>query len=180
MGRATSKTDLIGAAQTNYKKLNELIESMTEKELSTAFDFSADVKKKEAHWRRDKNLQDILIHLYEWHQLVLNWVSSNMKGEDKPFLPPPYNWKTYGDMNVEFWKKHQNTILEDADKMYRKSHEEVMELAETFSDKELFTKDIFPWVGGSTLGSYFVSATASHYDWAIKKLKAHQKNCKNE
>ena len=81
-------------------------------------------------------------------------------------------------MNVEFWKKHQNTILEDADKMYRKSHEEVMELAETFSDKELFTKDIFPWVGGSTLGSYFASATASHYDWAIKKLKAHQKNCK--
>lgn len=180
MGRATSKTDLMSTAQTNYKKLNELIESMTEKELSTAFDFSADVKKKEAHWRRDKNLRDILIHLYEWHQLVLNWVSSNMKGEDKPFLPPPYNWKTYGDMNVEFWKKHQNTILEDAGKMYRKSHEEVMELAETFSDKELFTKDIFPWVGGSTLGSYFVSATASHYDWAIKKLKAHQKNCKNE
>ena len=180
MGRATSKTDLISAAQTNYKKLNELIESMTEKELSTAFDFSADVKKKEAHWRRDKNLRDILIHLYEWHQLVLNWVSSNMKGEDKPFLPPSYNWKTYGDMNVGFWKKHQNTLLEDAGKMYRKSHEEVMELAETFSDKELFTKDIFPWVGGSTLGSYFVSATASHYDWAIKKLKAHQKNCKNE
>jgi hypothetical protein len=21
---------------------------------------------------------------------------------------------------------------------------------------------------------------ASHYDWAMKKLKAHQKNCKNE
>lgn len=180
MGRATSKTDLMSAAQTHYQKLNELIESMTEKELSTAFDFSADIKKKEAHWARDKNLRDVLIHLYEWHQLVLNWVSSNMKGEDKPFLPPPYNWKTYGDMNVEFWKKHQHTLLEDADKMYRKSHEEVMELAETFSDKELFTKDIFPWVGGSTLGSYFVSATASHYDWAIKKLKAHQKNCKNE
>ena len=80
MGRATSKTDLIGAAQTNYKKLNELIESMTEKELSTAFDFSADVKKKEAHWRRERT-QDILIHLYEWHQLKL--VSSKIrKGEE--------------------------------------------------------------------------------------------------
>lgn len=179
MSRSTSKTDLMNTAQTNYKKLNELIESLTEKELSTAFDFSEDVKKKEAHWRRDKNLRDILIHLYEWHQLLLNWVSSNMKGDDKPFLPPPYNWRTYGDMNVEFWKKHQNTILDDAGKMYRKSHEEVMELADTFSDKELFTKDIFPWVDGSTLGSYFVSATASHYDWAMKKLKAHRKNCKD-
>lgn len=36
------------------------------------------------------------------------------------------------------------------------------------------------WVGGSTLGSYFVSCTSSHYDWAMKKLKAHQKNCKNQ
>lgn len=53
-----------------------------------------------------------------------------------------------------------------------------MKLAEKFSDKELFEKNVFPWVGGSTLGSYFVSATSSHYDWAIKKLKAHRKNCK--
>nr|WP_290438624.1 ClbS/DfsB family four-helix bundle protein [Streptococcus salivarius] len=32
----------------------------------------------------------------------------------------------------------------------------------------------------SVLGSYFVSTTSSHYDWAMKKLKAHQKNCKKK
>lgn len=180
MGRPTSKTDLICAAQTNYEKLNDLIASMTEKELNTPFDFSADLKKKEAHWQRDKNLRDVLIHLYEWHQLVLTWVSANMKGEDRPFLPLPYNWKTYGEMNVAFWKKHQNTSLEDAVRMYEKSHEDVISLAESFSDQALFSKDVFLWVGGSTLGSYFVSATSSHYDWALNKLKAHRKNCKNE
>jgi len=52
-----------------------------------------------------------------------------------------------------------------------------MKLAETFSNEELFSKGVYKWVGGSTLGSYFVSATASHYDWAMKKLKAHRKNC---
>lgn len=180
MGRPTSKNDLLSAAQTNFKKLDELIASMTERELRTPFDFSADPKKKEAHWKRDKNLRDIFIHLYEWHQLLLKWVSSNMEGEERPFLPPPYNWKTYGDMNVVFWKKHQDTPLEDAERMYRKSHEEVIKLAETFSDQELFTKDVFPWVGGTTLGSYFVSVTSSHYDWAIKKLKAYQKNYKSK
>lgn len=178
MARPTSKTDLISASQINFEKLNDLIAAMTEKELNTPFDFSSDEKKKEAHWKRDKNLRDILIHLYEWHQLLLNWISSNMKGEDRPFLIPPYNWKTYGDMNVEFWKKHQDTALEDAEMMYEKSHHDVMKLVETFSDDELFTKDVFPWVGGSTLGSYFVSATSSHYDWAMKKLKAHKKKCK--
>ena len=93
-------------------------------------------------------------------------------------MPEPYNWKTYGDMNVEFWKKHQNTSLEDASKMFHKSHIDVLTLAETFTNEELFSKDFYKWVGGSTLGSYFVSATSSHYDWAIKKLKAHQKRLK--
>lgn len=80
-------------------------------------------------------------------------------------------------MNVAFWKKHQNTSLDEAKELLQKSHCEVMRLAESFSNEELFSKGVYQWVGGSTLGSYFVSNTASHYDWAIKKLKAHRKNC---
>ena len=177
MARPQTKEDLLIAAKENYEKLNALIAKMSDEQLTTPFDFSKDEKKKEAHWKRDKNLRDVLIHLYEWHQLILNWVESNQKGEEKPFIPQPYNWRTYGDMNVEFWKKHQNTSLEDATKALQKSHKEVLKLAENFTNEELFSKKVYKWVGGSTLGSYFVSATSSHYDWAMKKLKAHQKNC---
>ena len=177
MVRPQTKEDLMIAAKENFEKLNTLISKMSDKELTTPFDFSKDEKKKEAHWKRDKNLRDVLIHLYEWHQLILNWVESNQKGEEKPFIPQPYNWRTYGDMNVEFWKKHQNTSLEDATKALQKSHKEVLKLAENFTNEELFSKKVYKWVGGSTLGSYFVSATSSHYDRAIKKLKAHQINC---
>lgn len=179
MGRPTTKADLLTAAADNYEKLNALIQELTQHELMTPFSFSDDVKRKEAHWKRDKNLRDILIHLYEWHQLLLNWVKENQSGNEKPFLPEPYNWKTYGDMNMEFWKKHQSTPLEEAKAMFQKSHAEVMELAGTFSNEELFSKGVYKWVGGSTLGSYFVSNTSSHYDWAMKKLKAHRKYCKS-
>lgn len=178
MPRPTTKKDLLVAAADNYKKLNVLISNLTKQELDTPFDFSENEKKREAHWKRDKNLRDVLIHLYEWHQLILNWVRSNQNGDEKPFIPEPYNWKNYGDMNVEFWKKHQKTSLEEATIMLNKSHKDVLELAETFTSEELFSKGIYKWTGGSTLGSYFVSATSSHYDWAMKKLKAHQKNCK--
>ncbi|MDE5678870.1 MAG: ClbS/DfsB family four-helix bundle protein, partial [Lachnospiraceae bacterium] len=88
-----------------------------------------------------------------------------------------YETETYGNMNVTFWEKHQNTTLEEAEKMLAKSHKEVISLAETFSNEELFSKGVYKWVGGSTLGSYFVSNTASHYEWAMKKLKAHKKQC---
>lgn len=174
MARPATKKDLIGTAGNNFGKLHDFINSMTEKELSLAFDFSGDEKKKEAHWRRDKSLKDLLIHLYEWHQLLLNWVGLNMKGENAAFLPAPYTWKTYGDMNVEFCKKHQNTKLEESRKLFIESHNDIMSLANKFTNEELFSKDVYNWVGGSTLGSYFVSATASHYEWAIKKLKAHR------
>ena len=116
---------------------------MTSEELNTPFDFSKDKKKKEAHWRRDKNLRDVVIHLYEWHKLVLNWVRSNQEGEEKSFIPEPYNWRTYGDMNVEFWKKHQNTSLEEATKDLQKSHKDVLKLAENFTNWRKFIGILF-------------------------------------
>ena len=42
---------------------------------------------------------------------------------------------------------------------------------ERFSNDELFSKKYFDWTGTTTLGSYCVSATSSHYDWAIKDIK---------
>lgn len=177
MSRARNKDDLIKSAKEQYQKLNELIASLTEKELATAFDFSADPKKTEWHWSRDKNLRDIYIHLHEWHRLLLNWIRANEKGENKPFIPEPYTWKTYGDMNVEFWQKHQKTSLNEAKKLFEKSHAEVFELLDKYTNEQLFGRGAYPWVN-TDLGSYFVGVMPSHYDWAMKKLKAHRKNCR--
>ena len=63
MPRPRNKEDLLFAAEENFKKLNTLIDSLSEKEMTTLFDFSADVKKTEAHWKRDKNVRDVLVHL---------------------------------------------------------------------------------------------------------------------
>ena len=175
MARPTTKKDLIESANSNFEKLWQVIDSMIDKELTTEFDFSDDIKKKEAHWKRDKNLRDVLVHLYEWHQLLINWVKNNMEGNKSHFLPAPYNWKTYGEMNIEFWKKHQNTKLEEAKKMLKGSHKAALELIQPFSNDELFMKKIFDWTGTTTLGTYCVSVTSSHYEWARKKLKAHIK-----
>lgn len=175
MPRPQTKTDLLEAAELNYNKLLELIDSMTETELHTEFDFSSDPKKKEAHWSRDKNLRDVLIHLHEWHNLMIEWVANNRAGSRKPFLMEGYNWKTYGQMNLVFWQRNQSVSLEEALEQFKESHRKVIELIESMSNEELFQKNAFDWVGGSTIGSYFVSVTASHYDWAMKKIKAHRK-----
>ena len=161
MPRPTTKEDLIEAANEQFEKLWNLIDGMSEKERI------ADINPNE----RDKNVRDVLVHLYEWHCLLLNWIKSNTQGKPAAFLPAPYNWKTYPEMNVVFWKKHQSTPYADANQMLKKTHKEVIKVIETFSTEELFSKKYFDWTGTTTLGSYCVSATSSHYDWAIKDIK---------
>lgn len=175
MARPQTKNDLIEAANLNCEKLLKLIETMTDVELGTEFDFSSDDKKKEAHWGRDKNLRDVLIHLSEWHNLMLNWVKNNKAGVNKPFLMEGYNWKTYGDMNLLFWKRNQLVSTEVALEQFKETHEKIMDVIMEMSNEELFQKNVYDWVGGSTIGSYFISVTSSHYDWAMKKIKAHRK-----
>ncbi|PIE80816.1 MAG: hypothetical protein CSA15_01410, partial [Candidatus Delongbacteria bacterium] len=170
--------DLLEASKSNFEKLNELINNLSEEEFNTEFDFSDDIKKKEAHWSRDKNIRDILVHLYEWHQLAINWINRNREGESVNFLPEPYSFKNYGEMNVKFWEKHQKTPYEKALTMVADSHRKVMKIIDTFTDEELFTKKHFSWTGTTSLGSYLISSTSSHYDWGIKKIKAHKKNIK--
>lgn len=175
MARPKCKLELIEASEREFIKMWDLIDVLPEQAQTASFDFGDISNKKEAHWRRDKNIRDILIHLYEWHQLLLTWVNAHKEGKDQPFLPEPYNWKNYGDMNVEFWKKHQNTSYEDSCAMIKKSHAKVMNLVDSFTDEELFTKKYFSWTGSTNLGSYCISSTSSHYDWAIKKIKLHSK-----
>ena len=181
MPRPRDKESLLSAAKENYAKLTQMIEKMSEKELSTPFDFSGDKSKKEAHWSRDKNVRDVLIHLYEWQKLMIKFIENNRDKTDAKsviaFLPSEYSWKTYGAMNVMFWNRNQTTSLEQAKKNLAESHAAVLNLIEKYTNEELFIKKHFCWTGGTDLGSYFVSSTSSHYDWAIKKLKAHKKNC---
>ncbi|ERI86272.1 hypothetical protein HMPREF1981_00976 [Bacteroides pyogenes F0041] len=165
MARPTTKEQLLQSSKTNFDKLFSLIDSMTQEERMLTFSFED----------RDRNIRDVLVHLYEWHQLLINWINSNLAGKNTAFLPTPYNWKTYPQMNIAFWEKHQKTPLNKATEMLLESHTRVMALMEDFTNEELFTNKYFSWTGTTSLGSYCVSATSSHYDWAIKKVKKHYK-----
>ena len=175
MARAQDKQSLIESANQKFLDLVELIKLDDSILLA---DFKFETKKTEAHWKRDKNIRDVLYHVYRWHHLLLNWVISNINDEKVPFLPSPYNWKNYAKMNEEFFAECQNIPLEEVVLLFSESHGDVMNIIYRFSDNELFNKGVFPWTGTTTLASYCISATASHYDWASKKIKLHIKSFK--
>ncbi len=163
MPRPNTKNNLLHQSQAHFERLFTLIDSMPDETQMSEFDYN----------ERDKTLRDILVHLVEWQNLLLHFVQTNLpKTSDfVPFLPAPYNFKTYPKMNQEIWRKHQNTSLNEAKSMLQESHAACMEMIQQLPDKELFIKKHYAWCGTTSLGSYCVSATSSHYDWATKTIK---------
>ena len=166
MPRPTNKSDLMKAGNEQFDKLWQLIDSMSEAEQNAHFLFED----------RDKNLRDVLVHLYEWHQMVKNWHKIGTLEGKIPDVPGTgYTWKTLPDLNMEIWKKYQEVSLASSKEMLHESHEMVLQLIEMHTNDELFSKAVYKWTKSTTLGAYFVSATSSHYDWAMKKIRKHIK-----
>ena len=104
----------------------------------------------------------------------LTWYIPNQEEVTKGifFSPEPYNWKTYGEMNIAFGRSTRKPSLEKRTRLLEQSHRRVLELIEVLAMMNSLPKVSIKWTGGTSLGSYFVSSTSSHYDWALKKLKA--------
>ena len=175
MPRPRSKGELIKAINAEFSKLCKILDE-TPKDI-----LQKDFKHPLPSNSRDKNARDVLIHLYEWQVMLQNFINNNLdfkdgkftpKAEISPFLPPPYNWRTYPKLNVELWQKHQSTSFESALDLLKASHQSVLALTQRFSDDELFDKKHFAFIGTTNLGSYVISASCSHYVWAIKQLKS--------
>lgn len=175
--RPTTKTELMTASQQSYDQLLALISSLTPQQQETNFTFDVS-RMKEAHWQRDHNLRDILIHLWEWQKMLLKWVKVNQAAEECDFLPAGYNWHTYGDLNQLFWQRNQEVSLQQAQDLLAHTHQEVMQLLTSFTNDELFQKKVYPWTGNNALGTYFIANTSSHYEWALKKIRKFKRSLK--
>lgn len=167
MPRPTTKAMLIEAANAQFEKLWKQIDSMSEAQQNAQFSFED----------RDKNLRDVLIHLYEWHMMMQRWYQIGTIEGGMPEVPGKgYTWRTLPGLNQEIWAQYQDVSLEDAKRMLRESHDTILRLIESHTNDELFEKNVYKWTKSTTLGAYFVSNTSSHYDWAMKKIKLHIKS----
>lgn len=161
MPRPKTKQELLDFSQINYQKLIELVESFGE------------TKRKKQFPKKylNRNITDVLAHLHHWHLMLLDWYTVGMKGE-KPEIPSKgYTWKTLPDLNRIIQKKYENTPYLEVRKLLDASYNSVRQLIEKHADKDLFEKKKYKWTGSTSLGSYLISTTSSHYDWAYKLIK---------
>lgn len=165
MPRPKNKTELLDLSKRNFDSLTGLIESMSREEQHKEFPAGT----------MNRNIRDVLMHLHHWHLMMFEWYSVGMKGE-KPEMPAKgYTWKTTPELNRWICERYKDTPLEDAKTHVKSSYKKIRGLIENHSDQELFEKKRYAWTGTTSLGAYLISATSSHYDWAIKLIKKAKK-----
>lgn len=175
MAKPKNKEELIASMQEGYAKLNEQIDKLSAEVAAAPFTFAADPKKCGVRWTYDRCMRDLLTHLYEWQVLMRVFVGNIREGHPKDYLPEEYR-KNYHEMDKMLVEKHQGTSLEEAKKLLEQTHQEMVSLAESFTDEELMEKGVFKNTYTTTMAAYFESVTTSPYAQAAKLLKTHQKN----
>ncbi|MFL2076867.1 ClbS/DfsB family four-helix bundle protein [Marinilactibacillus psychrotolerans] len=166
MSRPQTKTELIEAAEKEFNMLFSLIESIPEEKRMESFPFED----------RDKNIRDVLMHLYKWHLMMLKWYEVGMQGGIPAMPAEGYSWKELPVLNQKIWKSVQSVSLLESEEKLIYSHERVMQLIQEHTNEEMFTKKYYKWTKTTSLGSYFISNTSSHYIWGQKKIKKFKKS----
>ena len=165
MARPKSKTELLALSRENFEKLMRFIDEMTTEEQHKEFPGGT----------MNRNIRDVLAHLHHWHLMMLNWYKVGMAGE-KPDMPAKgYTWKTTPELNKWIWEHYRKTDLNEVKKQINTSFRDIRNIIKPHTNEELFEKKRYKWTGTTSLGSYLVSATSSHYDWALKLIKKAKK-----
>ncbi len=161
MARPKTKQELLKLSKENYTKLLDFVQNLSAEDLEKEFP--------EGYLNR--NVRDVLAHLHEWHLMMIGWYEVGMRGK-KPDIPAKgYTWKTTPDLNRKIWKQYRETERREVMYMLNTSFQDIQSLIEAHTDEELFEKKRYHWTGSTSLAAYLISASSSHYDWALKLIK---------
>ena len=122
------------------------------------------------------SVKDILGHLDAWHVMFLLWEGAGSAGETTPMPAPGYTWKDTPALNNEIYLRVKDDGYETVVARLADSYRRVRSVVETYHDDDLFTKRRYLWTGSTSVGSYAVSATSSHYEWARKLVRKFKKS----
>jgi hypothetical protein len=103
--------------------------------------------------------------------MMITWYEVGSSG-GTPVIPAPgFTWRTLPELNEEIRLRLQGVDVASVRSDLEATHRRLMNIVAGHTDAELFTKSRYGWTGSTSLGAYLVSATSSHYAWAVKELR---------
>ncbi|MBN2083927.1 MAG: ClbS/DfsB family four-helix bundle protein [Anaerolineales bacterium] len=159
MPRPATKKQLLSAMQMEHEALEKALEPLTERQITAI--------RRTTKW----SIKDVLAHLSAWEQMVIGWYETGRKGRTPAVPSEKYNWGQLPALNKEIYEKYRARSLKAVLRRFHESYAEVQKTIKGISEADLFTPGRYSWTKTTTLGSYFVSCTSSHYNWARKEIR---------
>lgn len=159
MSRPTSRDELLERIDSDFDKLLEQV------------DLLGPAARLEPGACETWSVKDILAHLDAWHEMFLRWERVGATGEVPELPAGGYTWKETPALNEAIWKQTRRDGWDVVMTRLRDSHLRVKAVIASHDEAALFEPGRFGWTGSTSLGSYAVSATTSHYDWATKLIR---------
>ena len=103
--------------------------------------------------------------------MCLGWYRAGLEGENPPVPAEGYKWNETPALNQAIYEAHKDDSLEEVREAFDRSYEEILSVIEMTKESALFTPKLFAWTRDNAMGTYFVSATSSHYAWARKEIR---------
>lgn len=161
MAKPKTKDELLELSQRNFKRLNDFIDSFSDKEIKTEFPKGT----------MNRNIRDVLAHLHHWHEMLLDWYNVGMSGI-KPDMPAKgFRWSETPELNKKIWNQYKTTELKKVRSMLNESYIKLQSVIKKHTDEELFEKKRYNWTGTTSLAIYLSANTSSHYTWAYNLIK---------
>jgi hypothetical protein len=158
MPRPKTKKDLMAAIDKERSALEAVLEALTPEQMV------------EPGVVGEWSVKDVLAHLVEWEQMALGWYRAGLEGQIAAMPAPGYKWNQTPQLNHMIYEKHRDQPLDEVMRQFHASHREIVAVIVGLTDEELFTPGRYAWTRKNTMGTYFVSATSSHYLWARKEI----------
>jgi hypothetical protein len=120
---------------------------------------------------RDRNTRDILGHIAAWHQMMLRWHTAGIEGAPTPVPSVSHTWDEITELNQTIWRVVQEMTYDHTREACVRTHQACLTILDNSSEEQFWGAGVYGWTRSGTVGSWFRTLTASHYEWGIAKMR---------
>ncbi len=161
MPRPVSKEQLLTAMKKEHGKLVDQLATL-----------STEITNQTSETIENWAVKDVLSHVTAWEQMVVCWYHAGLRGEVPQLPAPGFNWRQIPALNQQIYEAHRLESYDTVKQNFDVSYAEILSVVNEVDNVDLFTPERYAWTNKNTMGTYFVSATSSHYVWAKKEIWA--------
>jgi hypothetical protein len=163
-----NKADFFERTNEEWSKLQSLIDDLTDDQIKKVpSQRTGSMEKSGDSW----SAKDILMHLYEWHNMAYGWYEQGLKN-DKVIMPAPgYKWSELPALNKKIYDTYKDTSVEQSKKKVKATHLKLINLIKSLSEEQFLEPGQYKWTTKYSLSTYLAGTLGAHYKWAHDTIK---------